>query len=150
MKAITKFQAYNGTEFTDAEECALYEAKCASADAVIALLPPQPELPGCGFNNGGGYLQHDPVTFKAARRALLELALKEQDHPWLHDSIAKEDTHPSYAYRIISECCTKQLNDAWYRIACTDRFFREWGQPYYRDHPEEAKQVCLNATELTH
>jgi hypothetical protein len=147
MKTITKFQAYNGTEFIDQTACLVYEVNCRRADDIISILPPKPNLPGCGFENGDGYLQHDREVFLKVRRLLLEQALVEfPDDKHLEQSLAEDDVHPSWAARIIGECCTKQLDRAWYRIYCTDKEFREWGQPYYALNPTEGKQVCLNET----
>jgi hypothetical protein len=144
MKIITKYQAYNGTEFTDQAECEAYEARSRRADDIIALLPPKPELPGCEFENGGGFLQHDRVTFLNVRRQLLELGKEEFQHSWFDQSLADESVHPSYVARLLGDGSNKQLERAWHRISCTDKQYREWGQPYYANNPDEGKQVCLN------
>ncbi len=143
MKQITKFVAYNGTEFTDSDACLDYEARCQRADAVIARLSPKPKIDGCSFENGGGYIQHDPKVWHEVRIALLKLAQKECDHRWISESIDNPSVHPSWAGRILGEGCNKQLQDAWFRITCTDSKCREWGQPYYATHPEDAKQIAI-------
>lgn len=144
MKQITKFKAYNGREFTSADECLDYEARCKKADAVIARLATASELPGCGFANGEGFLQHDPKTFLKVRSDLLKLAMAESDHKWIGQSLADPTVDPSWAGRIIGEGCNEQLDAAWRRVSCTDKSFREWGQPYYASHPEQGKQKQLN------
>src|SRR4051812_42242313 len=105
MEKIIKFKAYTGAEFLTERECERYEARCRKADTVISRLEPKPEIPGSVFENGGGYLQHDPKTFLKVRHDLLKLAMAECDHRWLTESLANPDVHASYAGRIISECC---------------------------------------------
>jgi hypothetical protein len=144
MKQITKFRAYNGREFTSADKCLNYEARCKKADKAIARLGKPPHLPGCGFENGEGYLQHKREVFLDVRATLLRLAMQESDHKWLKQSLEDPNVDPSWAGRVIGEGCNEQLDKAWQRISCTDAMFREWGQPYYRTHPTEAKQVQIN------
>ena len=146
MKEITKYQAYNGREFSDPDKCAVYENNCRCADFIISQLHPNPD--GSDFFNGGGYLQHDPAKVAMVRSELLALAAKETDHKWITKSINDSTVDPSWAGGIISECCTENLYRAWIRISCIDAASREWGQPYYRQHPEEAQQVCLNQSAL--
>lgn len=143
MQIITKYKAYNGNEFTTEEACLAYEKRCKAADAIIARLPERPD--SCDFSNGDGYIQHCPETFRSVRRDLLTLANEECPHQWFTQSLEDENVDPSWAGRMISECCTRQLDRAWGRISCTDGQFREWGQPYFRSHPEEAKtQKAVN------
>lgn len=143
MRVVTRFEAYDGVEFKSPATCEVYEVRCHNADAIIGRLAPLPVNDGCDFVNGGGFIQHDR-TFIEVRAALLEAAKEETDHHWIQLSIDKPELDPSYADRIIGECCNKHLRDAWRRIACTDSLFREWGQPYFRSNPSEAKQICLN------
>lgn len=138
METITKFRAYNGAEFNAEEKCRIYESNCRKADAIVSKLPERPD--DLDFSNGHGFIQHDPEIFKKVRRKLLEQANDECEHKWFTQSIEDESCHPSWAHRIISEACTKNLNDAWYRILCTDFEFREWGQPYYAANPNQAHE----------
>jgi len=146
MQQIAKFKAYTGREFNDADACLDYEARCEKADAVIARLEPKPKALGCDFENGAGFIQHDPKVFAGVRADLLGLAMKESDHKWLKQSIDDPAIYSSWAGRIIGECCNEQLQSAWYRISCTDDLFREWGQPYFARHQDEGKHICLNAS----
>ena len=146
MKAITKYQAADGAEFATESKCAAYEALCSEVAQVVAALPTLPEDDGCDFVNGHGYIQHDADTFRRAREALLKIAQRECPHHWIDDSLAKGDeVHASWAGRIIGDS-SRPLYSAWNRIACTDKQFREWGQPYYAEHPEQApEQRQVNA-----
>lgn len=143
MEAITKFRADDGTEFADADDAKAHEALCAEIDAVMRTLPPMPKDDGCNFSNGHGFIQHDPVTFNAARHALLRIADRVCPHRRIRESIADDTAHSSWAGRIISES-SMPLSRAWYRIEKTDTKFREWGQPYYANNPDKGEQFCLN------
>lgn len=146
MQTITKYQAFDGREFFDADECQKYENFAERVTLLMKPLGDKPDLPGCEFENGGGYLQHDGDTFLKVRNALLELAKEQIKHRWIQETIDKGmEVHSSYAGRLISECGNRPLHSAWHRIECTDSKFREWGQPYYANNPSEAEQACLNA-----
>lgn len=142
MRTITKYKAYDGEEFTSKTKCEEYERRARAADVLIAILPKKPE--GTDFANGGGFIQHDFHQFYQVREGLIRLALAEVDHHWLKESLADATVHPSYAGRIIDECCNERLKAAWYRFHCTDVRLREWGQPYFASHPMEGKQIQLN------
>lgn len=145
METITKFKAYDGVEFTNSNKCEEYEKQSREVEAIIIQLPQKPELPGGGFENGKGYLQHNEELFMKIRSELLEFAKKFTDHQWIQQSIDKgTDVHASWAGRLIDECGINALRKAWNRIMCVDSSFREWGQPYYANNPGKGKQVALN------
>lgn len=105
---------------------------------IINRLGSKPE--SCDFSNGCGYIQHKKETFLSVRNDLLELAKFYIDHKWIQEAIDRQTVHSSYAHRLIGELSNISLNKAWYRIHCTDSRYREWGQPYYADHPESGTQ----------
>lgn len=143
MKKIIKYKADDGREFLNEDECMEYETQERFIKSIISVLPEPPD--DCGFSNGEGYIQHEPVIVNAVKTQLLREALRHSDHKWLQESIDKDDIHPSWAARIMGDCVkSNALNRAWYRIQCIDNRYREWGQPYYANHPGEAKQICLN------
>ena len=145
METITKYKAYDGTEFTDPAKCQEYEQACHKIEAVTGRLPGKPNLPWCKFENGSGYLQHDEETFISVRNELCEIANGMLANTWFKQTIEKGmDVDASWAGRIISEIPNKALNNAWHRVMCTDSQFREWGQPYFASHPSKAEQVRLN------
>ena len=147
MKTITKYQADDGAEFTKQEDCRAYESVSSRVDEIMSIMPAPPE--GTDFSNGSGYIQHNEAEFKQARRQILELANEINPFHWFDEALANENVHPSYPGRIISEMENGNLYKAWYRFMCIDVNLREWGQPYYRDNPEQAKQVCLNPSQVT-
>lgn len=145
MIAITKYKANDGTEFDSEFNATQHEQLCERIRAIIAPLgPTEGLLPGCEFGNGGGYLQHDEETVRQVKLGLLREAQQLTDHKWIQQSIDNPDgVHESYAGRIISEISVP-LRMAWSRIACIDKQFREWGQPYYANNPGEGTDKRLN------
>lgn len=139
MKTILRYQANDGAIFDSAEACTRYEDLCAEVTAIMAQLISLPLSERCHFGNGGGYIQQDPETFKKVRRSLLKLAQRECPHKWIDQSIADDSIDPSWAGRIISDC-SAPISRGWYRISCTDKRFREWGQPYFALNPSKGKQ----------
>lgn len=145
MKQIIKYAADDGAEFSDETKCREYEALCAEIQGILDTLPKLPENDGCCFTNGSGYIQHDRIAFLAAREALLKIAQRFTDHHWLQESIDKADADPSYAARIISECCPSVLGRAFYRVQCTSAVsFREYGQLYYVANPDKVEGGQIN------
>lgn len=147
MKAITKFVANDGSEHLTESAARERELLCAEVAEIVGLLLPRPEASGCDFENGRmGYIQQDPATVSRVRLSLLKLAQRFSDFRWLQEAIDGGDkVHPSYPGRIIDECCPRPVSQAWYRFMCIDNDAREWGQPYYRDHPKDARDHRINS-----
>lgn len=150
MKTITKYQANDGTEFPNANDCLAHEKLCQLVARVMSKLPAQPENDGCNFANGSGYLQHHPADFWSAYKQLLQLAVGEVVQYGNFDVFFKAINDPlaihiSHIERIISECCPKVIIRAFYRFRCTSfQTLREYGQPYYAAHPDDAQDLRLN------
>lgn len=142
MKTVNRYIADDGSEFTTEGACRKYEGLCGEVNAVMARLPVRPSE--VDYQNGGGYLQHDPETWQAVKLDLLHIIKRVMPHEWVDHAIAKATTHPSWVGRLIDDGGEKVLRQAWFRIYCTDSEFREWGQPYYAANPGEGKQVVLN------
>lgn len=142
MKPITRFLADDGSEFGSEESCRSYESVCADIRAIMARLPAIPDLPSCEFANGAGYIQHDPMTAREAQNDLLRIARQIMPHKWFDETLAN-NAHPSWAGRLISEMNNRALYSAWQRFMCMSADFKEYGQPYYATHQDEAKNVCF-------
>lgn len=143
-ETITRYISDDGNTFYDEVSCRKHELLLAEVGAIMARLPSLPDNEDYKFGNGGGYIQHDVETFMSVRRQLLELANTIEPHKWFTDAIEKGlDVHASWPGRLISDM-GGPLNKAWYRIMCVDKLFREWGQPYYAEHPNEGEQIRLN------
>ena len=142
MKQITKWKADDGCEFTDMAECAAYETLCAQVETIMAAFPKRPENDGCSFANGGGYIQLSAEVVKDARCKLLDLIATKIDHRWIAESKG-ENVHPSYVSRLVGDYGLRPFCNAWHRFECIDKSWREWGQPYFANHPSEGKQTML-------
>jgi len=143
MKEITKYKAVDGTEFNSPQTCTEYEALIDTVKDIMSELPPLPENDGCSFVNGGGFIQHDLIILRHVKHSLLELMKKYIDHEWVQQTIDDDNVHPSWVGRMVDD--NRPLRDAWHRIYCTDKLGREWGQPYYVENPDRAKQFCINS-----
>lgn len=143
MEAITKYKAFDGLEFNDADACAEHEANCKEADQIMSQLPAHPDT--CAFSNGGGYLQHDKDLLLKVRNQFCEFAKRYTDHKWIQQTIDKGfEAHASWVDRLIGETAPRSISKHWYRFMCIDSEFREWGQPYFTKNPNKAEQNQLN------
>ena len=142
MKEIIKYVAKDGKEFSNKSKCIAYENLIDEVAEIMSAFPPEPEGDGCKFANGQGYIQHKEAYFTKAKREILAVARRYSKHHWLED----DNSHPSYAMRIIGELNTP-LHDAWLRIYKTDKEYREFGQVYYAEHPEKAEQFDIYASQ---
>ena len=143
MTTITKFKAIDGKEFDTEKECVEYENLIETVKTIMSKLKEKPN--SCDFSNGSGYIQQNQSDLKIVKIQLLELCKKYIDHKWIQQTIDDDTVHLSYAGRLISEYSNlRPIDFAWSRLMCVDSQFREWGQPYFATHPEEAKQVCLS------
>ena len=143
MEIITKYKAFDGSEFTDKTNCMQHEENCAIVEKIMRCIDLAPQ--DCDFANGGGYLQHDKNALLKVRNEFLEFCKRYTSHKWVQETIDKGwDAHSSYAARVIDECAPRSISKHWYRFSCIDDKGREWGQPYYAANPDQAKQVRLN------
>lgn len=140
MKTVSRYIADDGSEFATAESCQKYELLCAKVSALMSLLEPIPDLPSCSFANGAGYIKHNPAIAKQVKAGLLAAGNEIMSHKLFLDA----DAHPSYAGRLIDDMSEKCLRNAWHRFMCMTPDFLEYGQPYFANHPSEAKDVCHN------
>ena len=145
MKKITKYRADDGTEFNSEAEAVNHDALCLEIKEVMSELPKRPSN-GCKFENGEGFIQHQPHVFFGVRHALLAIGKRYIELGWIDQAIKDRNIHPSWVIRLFDERCPA-LSRAWYRIMCTDKKLREWGQPYFADHPDEASgkfEICTD------
>ncbi len=143
MEIITKYRAIDGVEFNDKDKCLEYEALISQVKLIMSQLQEKPTDDGCSFSNGGGYLQHSKTLVRKVKVQILELCKDYIDHKWIQQAIDDETVHPSWVGRLVSDYGIRPLNEAWGRFSCMDKKCREWGQPYYANNPEEAKQIEL-------
>lgn len=141
MKAITRYQADDGSEFRTAEDAAAHDVLCVKIAEAMKPLGERPKQPACAFENGQlGYIQHDVETVDGVARTLIELA--KPYLPSLADMLVwKNVVHPSHPSRAISEG-PQVLWKAWFRIESIDSMGREFGQPYFKNNPGDCSAEC--------
>jgi len=147
MQTITKFKAKDGREFNTSDECIDYESLIDRVDEIMNRLPKKPELEGCGFENGDGFIQHTKKNYNLVKHDLLKVIKKYIKHEWVQQTMDDDSVHLSYVGRLIDDYMLRPINSAWYRLMCIDSDLREWGQPYYAINPTKGKQICLNISE---
>lgn len=145
MKKIIKYAAHDGSEFFSKKDCARYEDLCDEINKIIGVLQPLPEDKNCEFVNGAGYIQHNAQTFRKVHINLLKIAYRLTTHNIIKTALENPDSvHSTWISRIISDSgVPKILNIAYSRIMSTDQYFREWGQPYFATHPDEATHFII-------
>lgn len=139
MKEIIKYQAKDGKEFDNSDNCKKYESLIDEVKAIMQKLPPIPEMNGCDFENGYGYVQHTEAEFNEVKNDLLNIAERMVKHKWIEQTRNDKTVHLSWVARLIGEYGSLlPLSKAWDRLLCVDSELREWGQPYFAEHPEKA------------
>jgi len=143
MKMITKYKAFDNTEYTDQSKCIEHEANCKQADLIINKLKKVPN--SCDFTNGEGYVQHDYSNVLSVRNEFLEFCKRYTTFKWIQETIdGGFDVDASWAGRVIGESAPNYISKMWYRFSCIDKQQREWGQPYYAANKGDRKEVQLN------
>jgi len=125
--------------FTTEIDCLEHEENYKLAEKIIQPLGDRPD--SCSFSNGSmGYIQHDRREALRVRNELLEFFKRYTDHKWIQETIDKGwDADPSWVSRIISEYLASSIFTlTWHRFSCIDSKGREYGQPYYKNNPDEA------------
>ena len=142
MQQITKWKADDGCEFAGMVECLAYESLCAQVDAIMTAFPCRPKNDGCRFSNGGGFIQLSEDVVKDVRCKLLDIIATKINHRWIEEARDMR-VHPPYVARLVGELNLKPLYQAWGRVGCIDKQWREWGQPYYATNPDQGEQIML-------
>jgi hypothetical protein len=139
VKTLRIFESEDGERFDTEAECKAHEDLCSEIEKILDTLSPLPEDDALKFVNGEGYIQHDAATVASVRVALLKIAQRySKNPPWFQQAIDDPSIHSSWASRLIGDACPSPLYEAWNRIACIDKSSREWGQPFFAEHPDEA------------
>ncbi len=141
MKAITVYKSIDGSRRDTPEQALERDVLCA---LIAAAMIPLGKIPsGTNFGNGEGYIRHSDVIVEQVKVSLIGLS-----RPLLEEWMSTQkkqnlmDRHPSWFVRMLDDRA-EPLERAWTRLWCIDNQFREWGQPYYANHPNEAKQFLL-------
>jgi hypothetical protein len=146
VKQITKFQADDGTEFRTPNEAMAHDALCVEVAALVAKLHARPD-DGCNFSNGHGFIRQDKDAVLAVQRGLVAIARRYfgsdeiYERHFRYSEEAEKPTGHTFVGRLIDDGCPAPVTRAWQRLMCIGEDFREWGQPYYANHPNEAEQI---------
>lgn len=138
MKVITKYKAVDEQEFSTEKECLDYEQLIERVNTIMAGLKPLPNEKGFDFGNGYYFVQQSKGAFKLVKLNLLNEIKKHINHKWVEQTIEDETVHLSYVGRLIDDWNIRPLNNAWNRLMCIDKEYREWGQPYFANNPEKS------------
>jgi hypothetical protein len=145
MRIATIYIANDGTRFDTEPEAIAHDALIVEVDGVMAPLGPKVRIPH------GQWVRRDAAVARTTQLALLRVAQRYTDHKWLAQTIETiergEKCHPSWAARIIGECCPGPVYSAWCRLWCIDAEGREWDQPYFVEHPDEGTGEFVPAPE---
>lgn len=134
MQKITIYQCEDGTRFDKENEALEYESHAARAKEIESLLVSiGREL------NGNEYIQQDPNMVRRAKYDFLTL-VAERIPIWKDLAIECRDgiRHIAHIGRVIDDYGIKWMRHLYFRFACIDENGREYQQPYYANHPEEA------------
>lgn len=133
MKAVTRYIAVDGSQWNTEAEALTRDALCSHVEAALALLKARPT--DAGFDGGASFVQQESGPALAAKQRIVDLARVVTGAAVFANNA--EDIHPqSSAGRILADV-GGPLASAWWRFACIDDSFREWGQPYFRSNPNE-------------
>lgn len=145
VKAIIKYCVDDGSEFATMDEALAHDSLCAEIADLMKRLHPIPK--DCDFSNGAGFVQQIPAEALAVQRGIVKATRRHFRRDEMYDrhfdyaDTAGKPVGYTFVGRLISDGCPHVLYRAWHRIMCMDEAFREWGQPYYAAHPDEADQV---------
>ena len=139
MKVIIKYAANDNSEWQTEAEALKRDALLLEVESIMCKLKPKPiKDEGCKFANGYYFIQQDSVIVKKVRFDFLELVKKYINHKWVEQTQNGEDIHPSWVSRLLGDYGIDPLCNAWYRLSNIDKQFREWGQGYFVEHPNES------------
>ncbi len=128
MKTITKYQANDGSEWSNPEDAEKRDALCVKVDAAMQPLGTVPK----DVSDGNGWLQHDLETVNRAKDAIMEICQSEG----FAESFAAfknkgRDCHPLSVIGRVLDDFGGPLNRAWNRFCRIDLQGREHQQPFF-------------------
>lgn len=151
MKAVTVYEAMDGSHFGDPDACLARDRLCAQCDTLLKMLEPIPENDGCSFANGDGYVAQDPKRYVAVLNGALDIfdGYFTSEAARKHSAYARQQgpghAMDSFVGRYLDDSPNlSPLRSVWSRLRDIDAQCREWGQPFYASNPTAGKQVRLN------
>lgn len=134
MKKIEIYQCEDGTRFDKEKDAIDYESYAARAKEIESrLISIGREL------DSNEYIQQDPEEVKKIRYDFLTL-VAQRIPEWKQWAIECRDgiRHISHIQRVIDDYGIKWMRHLSFRLWCIDYIGREFQQPYFVNHPEEA------------
>lgn len=135
MKTVIAYEASDGSRFDSQSAAEAHEQLVSRVAHAMESLGPRPKL------GNGRWKQHDGFACRLARRRVVMLyAAQNPDDAerWrLLEQVENIDPRTHVIGRMLDG--DGPLARAWYRLSCINwETFREYDQPYYAMHPEEA------------
>jgi hypothetical protein len=130
MRSITVYESSDGSRWDIPGDAIARDTLIREVAAALAPLGPD-------LRHRRGYKQHRIEDVRRVRAALLEflpISVKSRITP----DIDPMDVDPMFACRIHDGTQGEPIVRAWSRIAFIDNLGREWEQPYYGRHPDQA------------
>lgn len=150
MKPVSRFKADDGSMWDTTEAAEKRDREYAEIERIMLPLGAKYDDGACKYANGGGYVQHDPDVCAAVWDALLRVAVREASIIAKWDADGKLGTGREALSNHIAGWLLRFLDysgplpSAISRMYTIDASGREWGQPYYRNNPGDAKsQECV-------
>lgn len=148
MKAVTRYQCSDGSEWAKIGNAQDREALC---ERVKAAMLPLGEVPQ-GVLDGQGWLQHDLETVNQVKDRILDICREEKLHEhykaFTHPG---RDIHPVSIVGRILDDGGGPLSTAWNRFCRIDPQGREHQQPYYAyTSGPLPEHVCVESREVSH
>lgn len=141
MKEQSIYIADDSTRFDSEIECMKYEVMCKEIELIAKPLGIKPD--DCDFANGGGYIQHNNPNLVKIELAKY-LYAKDPKIKAAKQIIDGEDINMSWVGWYI-DGMGRCVNNLISRLSCINYISnREYGQPYFVSHENEAKQIKLN------
>ena len=104
-------------------------------------MPKLPKTNRCSFYNGTGYILWTNTQLRIVKRLILTEAYRRSKN-----KVYLESIKIPHCQGIAGKYLNDNYNDLysiWSRLM-NIRNLREYGQPYYAHHPQEARGECLN------
>lgn len=128
MKIIKLYQTEDGRTFPTTLLAEAHEDLLEHVTRFISQLKAKPD--SIEFDNGEGYIQHDPVTAEK-----LKVAFQEFSNLYLGKKVTF-----GILGRYLQDM-DSPLYSVYCRFSCMDSLYREWGQPYFALNPDKGSQL---------
>lgn len=144
MKTVSRYVSDDGVEFKQKEDCIEYERIAAIVDGIESKLIGCPD--DIGFANGQGYVQQDSDAVKQFESEMVQLLSAVTNDEGIQKA-ADVNIFSGWCMRYCSDSgkpILRKIYSAAIRLTKISKDLREYGQPYYANHPWQASGGKLN------